>query len=187
VGPAEIVLVVSSPVPAKNRTLGDFATSEFFGMWRDRTDIIDSVQFARQLRSDGWKRSALMVLVDTDVLVDCLQGTEAARQWLEHTPRELLSIPGVVAMELVIGCRNRTEFRAFRSFYIVVWPEATEFARAYELLAEYRLSSGLGIPDCIIGAMALVRAFAPVGVQRKTLPGDSGNRRAGALLASVGG
>lgn len=115
-GPAEIVLVVSSPVPAKNRTLGDFATSEFFGMWRDRTDIIDSVQFARQLRSDGWKRSALMVLVDTDVLVDCLQGTEAARQWLEHTPRELLSIPGVVAMELVIGCRNRTEFRAFRSF-----------------------------------------------------------------------
>jgi hypothetical protein len=58
IGPVEIVLVVSSAEPAKDGTLGDFAASEFFGMWRDRTDIIDSVQFARQLRSDGWKRSA---------------------------------------------------------------------------------------------------------------------------------
>jgi hypothetical protein len=58
IGPAEIVLVVSSLEPVKTPTLGDFAASEFFGMWRDRTDIIDSVQFARQLRSDGWKRSA---------------------------------------------------------------------------------------------------------------------------------
>jgi predicted nucleic acid-binding protein len=55
---------------------------------------------------------------------------------------------------------NRVQgLQKFLSTYIVVWPEATEFARAYELLAEYRLSSGLGIPDCIIGAMALVRAL----------------------------
>jgi predicted nucleic acid-binding protein len=102
-----------------------------------------------------------MVLVDTDVLVDCLRGTEAARQWLERTSRELLGIPGVVAMELVIGCRNRTELQRLQKFlstYSIVWPEAAEFARAYELLAEHRLSSGLGIPDCLIGAMALVRA-----------------------------
>lgn len=48
-GPAEIVVVVSSPDVTSGRTLGDFANSEFFGMWRDRSDITDSVQFARGL------------------------------------------------------------------------------------------------------------------------------------------
>ena len=58
VGPAEIILVVTSPDRASRSTLGDFGLSEFFGMWRDRTDITDSVQFARDLQLDGWKRSA---------------------------------------------------------------------------------------------------------------------------------
>ena len=58
VGPAEIVLVVSSSDRAIGRTLVDFGHSEFFGMWRDRSDITDSAPFARDLRSEGWKRSA---------------------------------------------------------------------------------------------------------------------------------
>jgi hypothetical protein len=57
-GPSDIVVVVSSPGVANGRTLGDFADSEFFGMWRDRSDITDSVHFARGLRSEGWKRFA---------------------------------------------------------------------------------------------------------------------------------
>ena len=58
IGPAEIVLVVTSSDHAGGRTLGDFGRSEFFGMWHDRSDIIDGVQFARDVRSEGWKRSA---------------------------------------------------------------------------------------------------------------------------------
>ncbi len=55
-GPAEILVVISSP--ACNRsTLGDLANSEFIGMWRDRPDVDDSVEFARTLRTEGWKRS----------------------------------------------------------------------------------------------------------------------------------
>jgi len=57
-GPAEIVLVVSSSADSAASTLGEFADSEFFGMWRDRADIKDSFEFARDLRSQGWKRSA---------------------------------------------------------------------------------------------------------------------------------
>ncbi len=57
-GPAEIVVVVSSPTRPSVLTLGDLANSEFFGMWRDRSDIEDSFEFARTLRSEGWKRSA---------------------------------------------------------------------------------------------------------------------------------
>ena len=56
-GPAEITVTVSSALDSSIPTLGDLANSEFFGMWRDRDDIEDSVGFAKTLRSEGWKRS----------------------------------------------------------------------------------------------------------------------------------
>jgi predicted nucleic acid-binding protein len=101
-----------------------------------------------------------MVLVDTDVLVDCLRGTPPAKAWLERASAEVPGIPGVVAMELLIGCRNRAEIEKLQNFlsaFSIVWPDAAEFAQAYELLAEHRLTSGLGIPDCLIAAMSLIR------------------------------
>jgi|RhiMethySRZTD1v2_1073278.scaffolds.fasta_scaffold340918_2 predicted nucleic acid-binding protein len=101
-----------------------------------------------------------MVLVDTDVMVDCLRGTAPSREWLQRTSTEALGLPGVVAMELLIGCRNRAEIQHLQRFldtFSIVWPDTNEFARAYELLAEHRLTSGLGIPDCLVAAMALVR------------------------------
>ena len=101
-----------------------------------------------------------MVLVDTDVMVDCLRGTAPSREWLQRASTEALGLPGVVAMELLIGCRNRAEIQHLQRFldtFSIVWPDTNEFARAYELLAEHRLTSGLGIPDCLVAAMALVR------------------------------
>lgn len=56
-GPAEVTLVVSSAGPDPDRTLGDLLRSEFFGMWSDREDIIDSGEFARRLRTQAWGRS----------------------------------------------------------------------------------------------------------------------------------
>ena len=64
-------------------------------------------------------------------------------------------------MELLIGCRNQTELQQTRKFltaFHVAWPDAAEFAQAYELLASHRLASGISIPDCLIAAMALARA-----------------------------
>ena len=55
-GPAELVVVVTSREHSP-RTLGDLAHSEFFGMWRDRADIGDSAEYARQLRAEAWKRA----------------------------------------------------------------------------------------------------------------------------------
>jgi hypothetical protein len=56
VGPAEVSLTLRPVAGAAARTLGDLAQSEFFGIWKDRTDIIDSAAFARQLREEAWKR-----------------------------------------------------------------------------------------------------------------------------------
>ena len=101
-----------------------------------------------------------MVLLDTDVLIDCLRALPAAKQWLESQADERFGIPGIVAMELLVGCRDRTEQRHLEKFlkaFNVVWPDSADFARAFDLLAAYRLASGVGIPDCLIAAMALGR------------------------------
>lgn len=56
-GPAEIVVTVASPARPENTTLAQLAQAEFFGMWKDRADIADSLRFAEELRTQGWKRS----------------------------------------------------------------------------------------------------------------------------------
>lgn len=55
-GPAEIVVIVTRRTPTPTHTLGELARSEFFGMWFDRTDIGDSVEFARRLRAKAWRQ-----------------------------------------------------------------------------------------------------------------------------------
>ena len=101
-----------------------------------------------------------MVLLDTDVLVECLRGSAAAKTWLGTTSKEAFEIPGVAAMELLMGCRNQADLQQVQKFigsFHVTWPDASEFAKAYELLATHRLTSGLSIPDCLIAAMTLAQ------------------------------
>ena len=101
-----------------------------------------------------------MVLVDTDVLIECLRGSDAAKGWLTSLQKEAVGIPGVVAMELLMGCRSQPELdqtRKFLASFNVVFPDSSEFERGCQLLIALRLSSGLGIPDCLIAAMALSR------------------------------
>jgi predicted nucleic acid-binding protein len=101
-----------------------------------------------------------MIFLDTDILVECLRGSAAAKSWLGAMSSQPFEIPGVVVLELVMGCRDGAELQQVRKFlgaFKVAWPEASEFASAYDLLAAHRLSSGLSIPDCLIAAMALSR------------------------------
>ena len=94
-----------------------------------------------------------MFLLDTDVLIECLRGKPEAKAWLATIPSETFRVHGVVAMELLIGCRNQVDQRQVQKFltmFPVVWPDASEFARAYDILAAHRLSGGLGIPDSLL-------------------------------------
>jgi predicted nucleic acid-binding protein len=58
----------------------------------------------------------MTALVDTDVLIDILRGTPAAQAWLTSLPATTFAIPGVVPMELLIGCRNQSELRRIQQF-----------------------------------------------------------------------
>src|SRR6266487_4086446 len=101
-----------------------------------------------------------MIFIDTDVLVECLRGSTLAKTWLGTLQKDAFGIPGIVAMELLMGCRNHVDLQQVQRFlgsFNVTWPEAFGFAQGYSLLASLRLSSGLGIPDCLIAAMSLAR------------------------------
>ena len=50
-----------------------------------------------------------MILVDTDVMVDVMRRHAPAVAWLDSLDTETIGIPGLVAMELLQGCRNREE------------------------------------------------------------------------------
>src|SRR3972149_11797909 len=56
-GPAEVVVTALAPgEPGQAWTLGDLLESGLVGLWRDRTDITDSVEFARGLREAAERR-----------------------------------------------------------------------------------------------------------------------------------
>jgi hypothetical protein len=56
-GSAKLVITVSPSGSPPHSTFGDLLHSEIFGMWRDRADIEDSLEFAQKLRAEGWNRS----------------------------------------------------------------------------------------------------------------------------------
>jgi predicted nucleic acid-binding protein len=101
-----------------------------------------------------------MILLDTDVLIDCQRGLVAAGDWLSQSSNQEFAMPGIVAMELIVGCRDKDDLQRTRAFirhFAVIWPQASEIERAFNLLASYRLEFGVSIPDCIVAAMALER------------------------------
>ena len=58
-GPVEMTIVVTPRGGTDTRrTLRELRQSEFFGLWRDRSDIEDSAAFARRLRVDAWSRTS---------------------------------------------------------------------------------------------------------------------------------
>ena len=77
----------------------------------------------------------VILLLDTDVLVDCLRGWPAAEQWLRENAGQPFLVPGPVAMELIHGCPNQRELDRTQKFlnrFAIAWPAADEFALAYE-------------------------------------------------------
>jgi hypothetical protein len=57
-GPAEIALIIAPEAPAeRGMTAGDLLRSPLCGIWKDRSDIGDSIEYARSLRAKAEQRS----------------------------------------------------------------------------------------------------------------------------------
>ena len=99
-----------------------------------------------------------MLLVDTDVMVDILRGHSPALAWLNSLGSDSLGIPGLVAMEMVQGCRTQAEqrrvVRVLRP-YSLYWPSQQDCTRAYDDFVAYHLTRNLGILDALVAETAV--------------------------------
>lgn len=104
------------------------------------------------------------LLVDTDILIDIANNDETAKKRLADESKILtLGISAITVMELVIGCRNKTEQQALDKFLeqFEICPLTEEIStRAIELIRTYTLSHGLLIPDALIAATAISNNMA---------------------------
>lgn len=100
-----------------------------------------------------------LTLIDTDILIDAAhQINEATNHLNQIEQRSWLAISIITQMELVVGCRNKTELqkteRFLQRFQILKINEPI-CDHALEILQQDRLSHGLAIPDALIAATAI--------------------------------
>jgi len=104
------------------------------------------------------------LLIDTDILIDVAHEVGPAVERLEAAGAERNACTSIITrMELIVGCRNKAEFRELRIFlrrFEIVNLSADVATTAAELLERYRLSHGLLIPDALIAATALTEGMA---------------------------
>jgi predicted nucleic acid-binding protein len=97
------------------------------------------------------------MLLVSDVMIDFLRGYAPAVAWLTSYNMPV-AISGLVAMELVQGCRNlgeqqRVDHELAR--FTLHWPTRDDCQRAYRDFAAFRLSTSLGLLDSLIGHTAV--------------------------------
>lgn len=102
--------------------------------------------------------------MDTDILIDAAHNDVMAVTTLQDIEANSgLAISIITQMELVVGCRNKTELRELtkflRRFQIISLSESISKV-GLALLQQYRLSHGLLIPDGLIAATAIDMGLA---------------------------
>jgi predicted nucleic acid-binding protein len=103
----------------------------------------------------------LRMLLDTDVMVDILRGHPPAVAWLAGLGSTAVALPGIVAMELIQGCRSLAEQQRLERIlqrFNFHWPSAADCQGAYVDFAAYYLSNNLGLLDSLIAHTALGRS-----------------------------
>lgn len=100
-----------------------------------------------------------LTIVDTDILIDVGRGDTTAIACVQRLEQQSsLAVSAVTQMELIVGCRNKTELQHLENFlrrFQVLSLSNQISDRAVELLQQYRLSHGLLIADALIAATAL--------------------------------
>lgn len=98
-------------------------------------------------------------LIDTDVLIEYLRGSDRAAEFLEQLEGDLL-ISAITVAELFSGAQGSDEIEALDQFMLAfeVVPVDEKLARAGgQHWQEYGASHGVGMADALIAATALAR------------------------------
>jgi predicted nucleic acid-binding protein len=110
------------------------------------------------------------MMLDTDIMVDILRGFPPAVAWLNALGATAVGLPGLVAMELLQGCRNRGEQQGVEAElhrFSLHWPTVADCTRALADFAASHLSHSLGLLDSLIAetAVGLGRPLATFNIK----------------------
>ena len=100
----------------------------------------------------------IVVIVDTDVMVEFLRDSADTAKALKTIKPENLAISAVTRMELLVGAWNNAELRKIEKSLDAIQEIAISediSAKAVDLIRKYAKSHGLKIPDAIIAATAI--------------------------------
>lgn len=117
-----------------------------------------------------------MILVDTDVLIAHLRGSEVARDWLVEARREAagrLAASVVTATEILGGVRSPERAAVARLLATLRLHPVNEITarRAGEFMRRYRRShSAIGLGDYLVAATADVQGFELATLNVKHFP-----------------
>jgi len=99
-----------------------------------------------------------MILLDTDIMIDLLRQHPPALTWLASLGEEEIVLPGYVTMELLQGCKNKSDQKKVEkalSGFATVWPSPETCDDAVSVFADFHLSHNLGLLDALIGQTAV--------------------------------
>jgi predicted nucleic acid-binding protein len=110
----------------------------------------------------------MMIVIDTNIMIAYLSGSKEAEDWLKAQGDEEIALPGLVVLELLDGCRDKTEIKRLSNHlmerYRMIWPTNEDFTRALSHFIQAMPESGFSIMDLLIGETA-----AGLGVPIHTL------------------
>jgi predicted nucleic acid-binding protein len=108
-----------------------------------------------------------MMVLDTDVFIDHFRGQQAATAYIHSLPAAQRATTDITVMELYKGAANQQQLATILQFLthnrVSRLPVSTTASqRAVELVHQYGLAHGLGIPDALIAAITLEGAHTLV-------------------------
>jgi predicted nucleic acid-binding protein len=98
------------------------------------------------------------VLLDTDVLIEILRGRPKAGAWLRSISNCTIRIPVFAYLEVLLGARDKRELEKLKkelSCFAMAETRTGDSRIATTWFERFRLSNGVGIIDCFLGAIAL--------------------------------
>lgn len=99
-----------------------------------------------------------MVLCDTNIFIHAFNGHPSTIGQLKRIGLHNVLLSSITVMELYQGMGNKQELAMMRkklAFYDVVQIDRRISEKAIELIAEFKLSHGLQIPDALIASSAV--------------------------------
>ncbi len=100
-----------------------------------------------------------MIFLDSDVMIDLFREYPTAMEWFDTIEaEETMALSGFVVMELIQGCKNKTQLQKLQrnlAVFETVWLESGDSERALELFARHYLSHNAGLIDVLIGMTAV--------------------------------